>query len=99
MHPNRTRIKKEIVCEFVPPVRPTRRVIILCGGMPGYPGNRGLFSFLSKKGFWVFAPRYRGSWESGGEFLRISPHKDIQDVIEAIPKGFKDLWRIGRAHV
>lgn len=40
----------------------------------------------------MFFPRYRGTWESGGEFLKRSPHEDILDVIDELPKGFVDLW-------
>jgi alpha-beta hydrolase superfamily lysophospholipase len=88
----RTRIKRDIVCEFLPPAQPSRRVIILCGGVPSYPGKRDLLKFLSAKGYWAFLPRYRGSWESGGSFLKISPHRDLLDVIDQLPRGFKDLW-------
>ncbi len=94
----RTRIKKEIVCEFLPPAtsakaQPSNKVIILCGGMPGYPGGKkDLAEFLSQKGFWVFIPRYRGTWESGGSFLKISPHRDVLDIVDQLPRGFKDLW-------
>jgi alpha-beta hydrolase superfamily lysophospholipase len=93
----RTRIKKEIVCEFLPPSKPgnshaSNKVIILCGGMPAYPGKKDLTEFLSKKGYWVFVPRYRGSWESAGSFLKISPHRDVLDIIDQLPKGFPDLW-------
>ncbi|MDO8620163.1 MAG: prolyl oligopeptidase family serine peptidase [bacterium] len=104
----RTRFKKEIVCEFLPPFRkevPSPRgggfnsraqkpakVIILAHGMPGAPKAKEVMEFWSKKGFWVFFPRYRGTWESGGEFLKHSPEKDILDVIDELPKGFKDLW-------
>jgi alpha-beta hydrolase superfamily lysophospholipase len=99
VHLLRVRIKKEIVCEFLPPAAPTRRgarpsrkVIILCAGMPGYPGRKGLPEFLAQKGYWVFIPRYRGSWESAGSFLKISPHRDVIDVIDQLPRGFRDLW-------
>jgi esterase/lipase len=100
-HILRTRFKKDIVCEFLPPAAPVRhgdarpsgKVIILCGGMPGYPGNKkGLMEFLAAKGYWVFVPRYRGSWESGGTFLKVSPHRDVLDIIDQLPRGFTDLW-------
>lgn len=104
----RTRFKKEIVCEFLPPFlkevpsprgggfnsrtqKPTK-VIILAYGMPGVPKAKETMEFWSKKGFWVFFPRYRGTWESDGEFLKHSPEKDILDVIDELPKGLKDLW-------
>ncbi len=88
----RTRFKKEIVCEFLPPARPSSKVIILAYGMPGVPKAEETMEFWSKKGFWVFFPRYRGTWESDGEFLKHSPHEDILDVIAELPKGFTDLW-------
>jgi pimeloyl-ACP methyl ester carboxylesterase len=89
----RTRFKKEIVAEFLPPARERKksRVIILCDGMPSIPRKQGLCEFLSAQGFWVVYPRYRGAWESGGIFLRRSPHEDILDVIDELPKGLADI--------
>jgi len=88
----RTRFKKEIVCEFLPPARKSNRVIILTSGIPSVPAKKEVMEFLSKKGYWVFFPRYRGTWESDGRFLKISPHKDIIDIIDQLPKGFPNLW-------
>jgi pimeloyl-ACP methyl ester carboxylesterase len=90
----RTRFKKEIVAEFLPPARPTKkqRVVIICDGMPTMPSKLTLIEFLSKKGYWVFHPRYRGSWESDGVFLKKSPEEDVLDVIDTLPRGFKNLW-------
>lgn len=97
MYVLRTRIKRDIVCEFLPPAlagaRHRSRAIILAGGTPGYPGRReALMQFLAQKGYWTFVPRYRGTWESGGSFLRIPPHRDILDVVDELPRGFRDLW-------
>jgi pimeloyl-ACP methyl ester carboxylesterase len=85
----RTRFKKEIVAEFLPPARRGRRqkVVMLCDGMPSIPGKQSLARFLSEQGYWVFYPRWRGAWESGGRFLAKSPHLDILDVIGELPKG------------
>lgn len=93
-HPFRTRFKKEIIAEFMLPARRKRReqVIILSDGMPSVPSKHGLMNFLSKKGFWVIHFRYRGSWESDGSFLKISPEKDILDIIDQLPRGFMSLW-------
>jgi len=79
--------------EFLPPVRARKkqRAIILCDGMPSIPRKQPLMEFLAGKGYWVFYPRYWGAWESGGEFLERSPHLDILDVIDAIPRGFREL--------
>jgi dipeptidyl aminopeptidase/acylaminoacyl peptidase len=89
----RTRFKKEIVAEFLPSRRPRKKqkVVILCDGMPGMPRKQALMEFLSAKGYWVFYPRYRGSWESGGQFLQKSPDQDILDVIDELPKGVREL--------
>lgn len=85
----RTRIKKEIVAEFLPPLRPGKRqkVIILCDGMPAVPAKQQLAEFLAGRGYWVFYPRWRGAWESGGEFLERSPAEDIAEVVTGIKKG------------
>jgi pimeloyl-ACP methyl ester carboxylesterase len=89
----RTRFKKQILAEFLPPARPrkTQRLIILCDGMPSIPCKQGLAEFLSRKGYWVFYPRYRGAWESDGEFLKRSPDEDILDVIDELPGGVREL--------
>ena len=92
MHLLRTRFKKDIVAEFLPPTKKSNKVIILCDGMPGVPSKRPLMEFFARKRFWVFHPRYRGSWESSGSFLKISPEQDILDVINHLPKGFVSLW-------
>jgi pimeloyl-ACP methyl ester carboxylesterase len=85
----RTRFKKEIAAEFLPPSRARKKekVIILCDGMPSIPRKQSLAEFLAGKGYWVFYPRYRGAWESGGQFLEKSPHEDIRDVVDEISKG------------
>lgn len=89
----RTRVNKDIVAEFLPPVVPRKKhhVIILCDGMPSVPRKQPLADFLARQGYWVFYPRYRGAWESDGIFLERSPHEDILDVIEQLPKGVKDV--------
>lgn len=89
----RTRFKGEIVAEFLPPARSgkTHRVIILCDGMPSIPRKQPLAEFLAAKGYWVFYPRYRGAWESGGEFLERSPHEDIVDVIRGLSREFREV--------
>lgn len=75
----RTRFRNDIVAEFLPPSRPSKKqkLIVLCDGMPSIPRKQSLAEFLAAKGFWVIYPRYRGAWESGGEFLAKSPHQDM----------------------
>ena len=84
----RTLIKKQILCEFVPPAKPSHKVIILAKGLPSQPRNEDVMLFLARKGYWVFLPRYRGSWESTGLFLQHAPSKDVKDVIDQLAKGF-----------
>ena len=85
----RTRFKKEIVAEFLPPFHKAKKhkVIILCDGMPSVPTKQPLAEFLARKGYWVFYPRWRGAWESGGMFLEKSPAEDIADVVTGIITG------------
>jgi pimeloyl-ACP methyl ester carboxylesterase len=89
----RTRFQRDIVTEFLPPAQAGKiqRVIVLCDGMPSIPRKQPLAEFLAAKGYWVFYPRYRGAWESGGEFLARSPHEDILDVIAGLSKEFREL--------
>ena len=89
----RTVFKKEIVAEFLPPARSVKkqRVIILCDGMPSVPRKQPLAQFLSQKGHWVIYPRWRGAWESGGQFLEKSPEQDLSDIIDELPKGLQEV--------
>lgn len=94
MHTYRTRFAKQIVAEFLPPVRAVKkqRVVLLCDGAPSLPNKKQMLEFFSKKGFWAIHIHYRGSWESDGKFLAKSPHQDVIDVIDQLPKGFTELW-------
>jgi dipeptidyl aminopeptidase/acylaminoacyl peptidase len=89
----RTRFKKDIVAEFLPPARPHKkhRVILLCDGMPSVPRKQPLAEFLSHQGYWVFYPRWRGAWESGGQFLQKAPQQDLWDIIDELPHGVREL--------
>ncbi len=82
----RTRFKKEIVAEFLPPKRKSKKqkLILLCDGMPSIPRKQPLSEFLSEKGYWVVYPRYRGSWESDGIFLEKPPQQDLFDIIDEL---------------
>jgi pimeloyl-ACP methyl ester carboxylesterase len=82
----------DIVAEFWLSKKPTGKVAILCDGAPGLRSKAELGEFLAHKGYSVFQIRYRGTWESEGEFLRHSPADDVDLAILAIQKGFKELW-------
>lgn len=91
-HASRTRFAKDIVCEFMSSARESDKVAILCSGAPTYPGGKGdVMQFFADKGYWVFNPRYRGTWESDGVFLERSPHEDVIDVMNGIQTGFTDF--------
>src|SRR5581483_9317727 len=89
----RARFKREIVAEFLPPARNAKKekVVIVCDGMPSIPRKQLLVEFLSSKSYWAFYPRYRGAWESSGQFLEKSPHEDILDILDELPRGFREL--------
>jgi pimeloyl-ACP methyl ester carboxylesterase len=89
----RTRFNNEIVAEFLPPSRTLKKqkLILLCDGMPSIPRKQSLAEFLAAKGFWVIYPRYRGAWESAGEFLAKSPHEDIADILDELPKELEEI--------
>ncbi|HKD15716.1 MAG TPA: alpha/beta fold hydrolase [Candidatus Angelobacter sp.] len=89
----RTRFKKEIVAEFLPPrrARKKQQVILLCDGMPSIPRKQPLVEFLAGQGYWVFYPRWRGAWESGGQFLAKSPAQDLSDIIDELPKEIREI--------
>lgn len=90
---SRTRFKQQLVTEFIAPKnKRSRKVIILCHGMPSVPKKNKVMKFFAEKGYWVFFPHYRGTWESDGQFLKKSPHLDIIDVLDGLPKGFEDFW-------
>lgn len=82
----------DIVAEFYMPKKASGRAVILCDGCPSVPSKRRLGEFLARKGFWVFHLRYRGTWESGGEFLKFAPNEDVLIVAEGLNKGFTEMW-------
>jgi pimeloyl-ACP methyl ester carboxylesterase len=89
----RTRFKEEILAEFLPGSRTVKKqkLIILCDGMPSIPHKQPLAEFLAAKGFWVIYLRYRGAWESGGEFLAKSPHEDALDILDELPSELEEI--------
>lgn len=91
-HLLRARFAGDIIAEFLPPKKPSNKVVILCYGMPGMPSIKRTMHYIAKQGYWAFLPRYRGSWESGGTFLDHSPHEDILDVISELDKPIKSIW-------
>lgn len=64
--------------------------IILLDGLPSNPlSKKELMKKLIKKNYDVFFPRYEGTWESKGEFLKRLPSETIIEFINALRKGLK----------
>lgn len=93
-HLTRTRIAKDIICEVAFPDRQQGKVALVCGGAPGTPPSKKVLNFLASKGYVAFGIRYRGTWESEGNFLSHSPAKDVEDAIDYLVKhkSIVDVW-------
>ncbi len=55
------------------------------------PRKQDLAYWLSKKGYWVIYPRFRGCWESDGQFLEKPPEQDLKDILDELPKGLREV--------
>ena len=82
----RTRFAKDIVAEVLLPLRQTGRGAIMAISAPSAPYKKETLKFLAGHGYVVIFPRYRGTWESEGNFLEKSPAQDIRDVIIELAK-------------
>lgn len=93
-YPLRTRFAKDIVAEVMFPRKQTGKIAILAIGLPSLPNKKGVLRFLASRGYVAILPRYRGTWESQGNFLEKSPALDIRDIIEELGKkhSIQDLF-------
>ncbi len=82
----------DVLTEFWGPAKPSGKVIILCDGCPSVPSKKRTAEALAKKGYWVFHMRYRGSWESRGQFLKYSPAEDVRLVATGVREGFVNVY-------
>jgi len=82
--------------EFVLQDRSADAIIIL----PGFPSGNDfsdLMAFFYEKGYHVFVPRYRGTYQSAGVFLSKSPVDDIAFFMENLDSGYaKNMWDMKR---
>ena len=88
----RTRIKDEILAEVGLAPKPNGKLAIILSGMPSSPQQNGTIRFLMKHGYHAIYPRYRGTWESFGNFLAVSPEQDVLDVLDALSGEFVSAW-------
>ena len=81
-----------IFFEFVLQDRSADAIILL----PGFPsGNdfNDLISFFYEKGYHVFVPRYRGTYQSTGVFLSKNPIEDMSFFLDNLEMGSaKSVW-------
>lgn len=82
----RTRFARDIVAEVFFPEKQTGRVAILATGAPSGSSKKERLQFLADQGYVAIFPRYRGTWESNGWFLKHSPANDIRDVVLELQK-------------
>jgi pimeloyl-ACP methyl ester carboxylesterase len=92
IYSGRTRFDDDIVAEFWMPRKPSGKAVILLDGCPSVPSKRKVGEFFARRGYWVFHPRYRGSWESDGVFLEESPEEDVLIVAEGLNAGFQNIY-------
>ena len=78
--------------EFALQNRSADAIIIL----PDFPSRNkydNLISLFYGRGYHVFVPRYRGSYQSGGKFLSKNIIDELAGFIDALEKGeVKSLW-------
>lgn len=65
------------------------KVIVLLNGLPSLPDKKDVITVLGEKGYSVFVPRYLGTWESEGEFLKESPVNEIDSLITKLKNGIQ----------
>ncbi len=81
-----------VFVEFVLQDRLADAIVIL----PNFPSGNDfgeLIAFFFEKGYHVFVPRYRGTYQSTGKFLSKNPVDDLITVLKELDEGsIKSLW-------
>lgn len=76
-----------------------RDTIILLGGFPGSTQKDEMMYFFYEKGFNVFFPRFKGTFQSEGEFLETNPVEDLLLFIKELKKEqAKNLWDLSKVN-
>lgn len=82
----------DIFFEFLAHSNKRDSIIVL----PGFPSSNlmdDIIYFLYKEGFNVFVPRYKGTYQSKGQFLKTNPVGDLIKFIDQLKKGKAiSLW-------
>ena len=84
----------DIFFEFILQNKPADAFILL----PGFPSanyHDDIMRFLHEKGYNVFFPRYRGSYQSGGKFLETNIVRDMESFLINLNSGNAlSLWNM-----
>lgn len=89
---------KEIFFEFLTHNNKCDTIIIL-SGFPSSNQNNELMYFFYENGFNVFFPRFKGSFQSKGKFLKTNPIDDLLFFIKELKKGYaKNLWDMNKIY-
>lgn len=83
---------KDTFFEFIIHKKLSKAIIIF----PGFPSNNNfdeIMLTLYKEGFNVFVPRYKGTFQSKGNFLKKDPINELSEFIEFLNKeSTTNLW-------
>lgn len=92
MHLYKTFIEK-ICCEIGIAQNP-KATLLVCPGLPGIPKEQQLLKKLTEHNYNTIYPRYRGTFESEGLFLRDSPVTELVFLINTLKKKntFKEVY-------
>lgn len=67
--------------------------VIILLGFPGKMEQHALIEEFASRGYHVFLPRYRGSFQSKGQFLSKNPIDDLMVFMRSFEQGsVKSLW-------
>ncbi|MDK2907586.1 MAG: hypothetical protein PWQ87_44 [Candidatus Woesearchaeota archaeon] len=73
--------------------------VILLDGFPSSNKNDETMYFFYEKGFNVFFPRFKGSFQSEGKFLKTNPVHDLLFFIKELKKGeATNLWDMSKVN-
>lgn len=85
----------DIFFEFILNESESRGSVVLLPGFPSSASKKKVIRFLHGKGFNVFYPRYKGTFQSRGKFLEDNIVLEMDDFFQRLKKGrAKNLWNL-----